>query len=157
VEMRAMESAVNDAWRGRVAVSGLRLAASADAESAKTRECEKTYRVIVAATRPLGPADAARLADLASVEIVQDTPNRVLHRRGDVRRRRRVFRAEATAARGGLLDARFRVQSGTYVKELISGDAGRSRPSLTSLLGCACRVLVLDVLAVHDELEAKAN
>jgi tRNA pseudouridine synthase 10 len=150
-DLVAIERAVNDAYRGRVEFRNLRRAAEADAQIAKALECEKSYRAAVCAARPLDPRDAARVSELSGVELSQSTPSRVLHRRADSSRRRRVFRAEARALRGGLLDARFRVQSGTYVKELVCGDGGRTQPSVASLLGCPCRVLVLDVLAVHDE------
>ena len=43
------------------------------------------------------------------------------------------------------LQLRVQCQHGTYVKEFISGDEGRTTPSLASLLGVACRCDVLDV------------
>ncbi len=149
-----IEADVNSRYAGRVAVRALRSAAAQDVDTAKALQCEKTYRVVVAASRHLGPLDAARVGELAGVELTQETPSRVLHRRTDLSRARKVFRAEGRALRGGLIEACFRVQSGTYVKELVSGDRGRTTPSLASLLGCSCRVLVLDVLRVHDLLES---
>ncbi|MBI3847372.1 MAG: tRNA pseudouridine(54/55) synthase Pus10 [Planctomycetes bacterium] len=153
-DLDPIQRVVTETWAGRVGVSGLRWGSAHDAEAVKARECEKSYRVVIAAPRPLCSEDAARIADLTSAELKQETPNRVLHRRGDVRRRRRVFRAEARSIRGGLIEARFRVQSGTYVKELVSGDSGRTTPSVSALLGTACRVLLLDVVAVHDDITA---
>jgi tRNA pseudouridine synthase 10 len=127
-------------------------------ERVKGLECEKSYRAVIAASRALDEEDARRLSELSGVDITQRTPDRVLHRRRDLVRRRRVVRAEATLLRGGLLEMRCRVQSGTYVKELVSGDRGRTVPSVGEILRSACRVLVLDVLAVHDEAwEEKEN
>ena len=48
-----------------------------------------------------------------------------------------------------LLECYFKVQGGTYVKELISGDDGRTVPSLAEKLGTPCICVKLDVLAVH--------
>jgi hypothetical protein len=45
----------------------------------------------------------------------------------------------------------LRVEAGTYVKELVSGDAGRTRPSLAETLGVPCSSAALDVLEVHWE------
>ncbi len=39
-------------------------------------------------------------------------------------------------------------QAGTYVKEFIHGDLGRTRPNLGSLMGCEADILQLDVLAI---------
>ena len=41
--------------------------------------------------------------------------------------------------------------AGTYVKELVHGDLGRTHPSLSSLLECPVDLIALDVVAVeHD-------
>jgi tRNA pseudouridine synthase 10 len=41
-------------------------------------------------------------------------------------------------------------ESGTYVKEFVSGDNGRSTPSFSEALGVQCRVEILDVMAIND-------
>ena len=35
--------------------------------------------------------------------------------------------------------------AGTYIKEFINGDCGRTMPNLGSILGCECDILQLDV------------
>jgi tRNA pseudouridine synthase 10 len=42
-------------------------------------------------------------------------------------------------------------ESGTYIKELISGDGGRTRPSLSELVGVPCNVSKLDVIEIKGE------
>jgi tRNA pseudouridine synthase 10 len=42
-------------------------------------------------------------------------------------------------------------QGGLYIKELVSGDDGRTEPSLAGLLGVGAEVRALDVLAVEAE------
>ncbi|MHA1905460.1 MAG: hypothetical protein ACW977_16030 [Candidatus Thorarchaeota archaeon] len=49
----------------------------------------------------------------------------------------------------GLLEGFFKVQGGTYVKELISGDDGRTTPSLSESLGVKCECIQLDVIAIY--------
>ena len=39
---------------------------------------------------------------------------------------------------------------GLYVKELISGDAGRTKPSLSELLGVGVQVVELDVIEIVE-------
>lgn len=43
------------------------------------------------------------------------------------------------------------MQAGTYIKEFVHGDDGRTNPSLGSLLGCSgpAEILELDVLEIH--------
>ena len=43
----------------------------------------------------------------------------------------------------------MKTESGTYVKETISGDEGRTKPSFAELLGCDCKCVKLNVLEVH--------
>ena len=52
-----------------------------------------------------------------------------------------------------MVELEIRAQHGTYIRELVSGDEGRTDPSLSSLVGSPCKVEVLDVLNLH--LEAK--
>ena len=40
-------------------------------------------------------------------------------------------------------------QAGTYIKEIVHGDFGRTEPSLCTLLGCECDILQLDVRDVQ--------
>ena len=42
-------------------------------------------------------------------------------------------------------------QAGTYIKEFVHGDGGRTVPDLATLVGCSgtAQVLALDVLQVH--------
>lgn len=45
--------------------------------------------------------------------------------------------------------ARRPQQAGTYVKEFVHGDFGRTRPSLGGILGCQADILQLDVTSVN--------
>jgi len=51
---------------------------------------------------------------------------------------------------------RIRTEHGTYVKEVVNGESGATKPSLAELLGLPCRCLELDVLAILD-VEGKAE
>jgi len=43
----------------------------------------------------------------------------------------------------------LKTQAGTYIKEFVHGDFGRTVPSLGNLLKTECDILQLDVLAVE--------
>ena len=43
----------------------------------------------------------------------------------------------------------LRTAAGTYVKEFVHGDLGRSAPSVGDLLGCAAQIAYLDVSGIH--------
>jgi tRNA pseudouridine synthase 10 len=64
-------------------------------------------------------------------------------------RDRRIVSLRWRRIDGRTLDVEVRTQAGLYVKELVSGDAGRTRPSVAEALGVAAECAELDVIAVH--------
>jgi tRNA U54 and U55 pseudouridine synthase Pus10 len=64
------------------------------------------------------------------------------------------IRAAVAPARDWLV--RIRTEHGTYVKEVINGEAGSTTPSLSELVGHPCQCLELDVTAILD-VEGKAE
>jgi tRNA pseudouridine synthase 10 len=80
--------------------------------------------------------------------IYQRTPIRVVHRRADKTREKKIYEIH-----GKWIDSRhfqFKIKSigGTYIKELASGDTGRTTPSLTGILGVGLKCVELDVLEI---------
>ena len=47
----------------------------------------------------------------------------------------------------------LRTQAGTYIKEFVHGDRGRTEPNLGTLLKCRARITQLDVTEVHHGLD----
>ena len=45
----------------------------------------------------------------------------------------------------------LRCEAGTYVKELIHSDEGRTSPSVKSVIGRECEVIWLDVEEIHAD------
>lgn len=89
------------------------------------------------------------------VMLEQRTPDRVSHRRADLVRNRRVH--SMTVER--IDDARhFSVRvladSGAYIKEMVSGDEGRTTPNLAEALGTPTVVKFLDVTAILDDAQS---
>ena len=93
---------------------------------------------------------------LAGVKLFQRTPERVAHRRADLIRKRTVFETSKPTIEtmpDGVLEVEFtlRCESGTYVKETVHGDGGRTQPSLSSLIKAKCDVMWLDVGDIHAD------
>ena len=93
---------------------------------------------------------------LEGVNLAQRTPERVAHRRADLVRRRKVI--ETRDARVDINDEgniyvefTLRCESGTYVKETVHGDDGRTQPSIASLIKAKCTVEWLDVGDIHAD------
>jgi tRNA pseudouridine synthase 10 len=134
---------------GRVEVLGLRPAGPADVLAVKESSPEKSYRVGVRGAVDLGKVNEALSLALERT-IAQRTPQRVAHRRADRVRTRRIVSARLEGGGDGRFTIELRTEAGTYVKEWVEGDEGRTVPSLSSLLGVPLDVEFLDVLEVHD-------
>src|SRR5438309_10734491 len=99
------------------------------------------------------PVDEAKLKAprpvLVGEPIAQRTPGRVVHRRADTTRARRLLSAEVVGIDGDRAEIRVTAEAGTYIKEWVHGDGGRTRPSLAERLGAEGEVLEPDVLDVQ--------
>jgi tRNA pseudouridine synthase 10 len=134
---------------GRVELVDVRPAEAADVVRVKEAAPEKSYRVGVLGEAPVAKVNEALTLALARA-IAQRTPRRVAHRRSDRVRTRRIVAAHLVDADGGRFTLDVRTEAGTYVKEWVEGDEGRTEPSLASLVGAPLKVEYLDVLEIHD-------
>ncbi len=149
IDLDASVRRINES--GIVEVDQLARSTGADVVALKEDRAAKTYRVLL---RMASPVDEAKLKGtlpvLVGEPIAQRTPGRVVHRRADTTRARRLLSAEVVGVEGDRAELRVTAEAGTYIKEWVHGDGGRTRPSLAERLGAACEVLELDVLDVHD-------
>jgi tRNA pseudouridine synthase 10 len=149
VDLAALEAEINRRNEGRLEVQGLHWTEKSRIAILKETHHAKEYEALVELEGGLEPARLAALAG-RRLEVTQHTPDRVAHRRAEKDRQRWIeFRALELEG-PGLLRVRLSTQHGTYVKEVLSGEGGRTEPSLASLLGVPCRCRELDVLAILD-------
>ncbi|WEL26924.1 tRNA pseudouridine(54/55) synthase Pus10 [Haloferax volcanii] len=154
VDVEQLEGDINAMADGEIEVEGLRLATYDMVERVKKLDASKEYRAAVEFDDDVTDAElAAALDELTGATIEQYTPNRVDHRRASITRTRHVY--DAT---GDLEDPRHATveihgEGGLYIKELVSGDEGRTNPSLAGILDTGAVVTALDVIAVEGEDE----
>ena len=149
LDLGSLAPALHQEGVGRVEVVDLAPAAAEDVIRVKEAAPEKSYRVGVIGAVPPGKVNEALDVVLARA-IAQRTPARVAHRRADRVRTRRVVAARLVEATEGRFTLDLRTEAGTYVKEWVEGDGGRTEPSLAHLLGVPLKVEFLDVLEIHD-------
>ncbi|QQG40026.1 MAG: tRNA pseudouridine(54/55) synthase Pus10 [Candidatus Aenigmatarchaeota archaeon] len=135
----------------RIRVRNMAFIDSSAIERLKRAQPDKSYRALVILNKTVAPARLKKLAVLNNKEIYQETPTRVMHRRADKVRRRVVKEVKWRRLGPRKIEIRVRAQAGTYIKELISGDGGRTYPSVSELLGVKARVKELDVIEIHGK------
>ncbi len=131
----------------KIKVKGLSISNLETVRKIKVAKPDKTYRVLVKLNKPVGKKELKRLKSLVGV-INQRTPQRVLHRRADMLRKREVLSASWKQKDKKTLELTIKGSAGLYIKELISGDEGRTRPSVAEALGCKAVCKELDVIGI---------
>ncbi|MEM0314089.1 MAG: tRNA pseudouridine(54/55) synthase Pus10, partial [Candidatus Bathyarchaeia archaeon] len=81
----------------------------------------------------------------------QRTPTRVLHRRADLTREKYIYEVKVKRLSPNKAELRLQCQGGLYIKELVTGDDGRTTPSITEIVGIKAKPISLDVLDVIIE------
>ncbi len=152
ISLAKFEEEINRKNKGKMAANGLRFVEKDAIGKVKAAQPAKTYQLKVSCTRAITKSDFTKLLRLSGKLIHQKTPERVLHRRADLVRRRKILGLKAKQVDKNTLELTVKAQSGTYVKEFVTGDKGRTRPSVSEVLGCTCKPLELDVIDVDFEL-----
>lgn len=102
-------------------------------------ECEDDY-------------DKDKLKNLLNLgEIHQQTPLRVLRRRADMIRVKNVLDLSYEIIDDKTFSMTIKTEGGLYIKELISGDDGRSHPNVSEILGVNAKCAQLDVIEVSEK------
>ncbi len=151
IDLKKLEQEINEYAKGKVEVLGLRFANKEEVRKIKEAKHPKIYMVKIKFTKKEKIYEAVNA--LIGREISQATPTRVLHRRTDIVRKRKVLDIKIKEIKMNEATLIIKAESGTYIKELVTGDNGRTKPSLASLAGDNVEVLELDVIGIGDENE----
>jgi tRNA pseudouridine synthase 10 len=150
LDLKKLAQDVNAYGKGKVEVSSLAYADKDGVRNLKKAEStQKRYRVTIEFENTVTPEDLNRLkSKLTNTMIIQDTPLRVLHRRADLTREKYIYEVDVKRLSPNKVEMKLRCQGGLYVKELVTGDEGRTRPSASEILGNRAKPVKLDVLNV---------
>uniref|UniRef100_A0A914WA07 tRNA pseudouridine(55) synthase n=1 Tax=Plectus sambesii TaxID=2011161 RepID=A0A914WA07_9BILA len=153
-EWSTIEQEINRTFND-IRVSFLRQVTRAEADILKIGEEEKrkTYTALCYSSKRVDPAMLAALQDKAPLELKQKTPVRVLKRRPLIERPRNIFQMHAIPIDDHHFQLRLTTQAGTYVKEFVHGDFGRTRPSLADLIDPESEVDILELDVEMVDLE----
>lgn len=149
-DLQKLEQTINKLAKGKVEVHKLRFADKNVVRRFKKAEAaEKIYRVIMEFDRDVSDEELKRIERaLSNAAIRQQTPQRVLHRRANLTREKYIYKAKVKRLSHNRAEMQIRCQGGLYIKELVTGDEGRTNPSVASILNIKATPLQLDVLRV---------
>ena len=141
---------------GDVVISKLQLLEKCESKLLKEGEMEKSksYSALCYFVHPPSSEQLQKLENLhqnSNIELLQKTPIRVLHRRPAATRSRKIFSIKAVPIKSDSRQFQLDLvtQAGTYIKEFVHGDFGRTVPSLESFLDAEVDIINLDVTCVN--------
>ena len=145
-DLKKMQAQINKKEKGKIEVMGLKYSSKREVMEIKAERSDKLYEALIYCEK--NPGKEVKELKGKTLAVKQRTPERVEASRADAARERK---AEITGI--GLVSGKgFRLQvkaeSGLYIKEFVSGDSGRTKPSISSLLENKCEVKELDVLKI---------
>jgi tRNA pseudouridine synthase 10 len=153
IDLKNLAAAINKRANGKVEVLNLRFASKDDVKRLKKGEASrKTYKVVVEFERDISNSELETVTKtLEKAVIHQQTPLRVLHRRADLVREKYIYETKIKRLAPNRAEMKIYCQGGLYIKELVSGDEGRTNPSVTKIVNAKAKPLELDVLKVAME------
>ncbi|KAJ2650301.1 hypothetical protein IWW40_002478 [Coemansia sp. RSA 1250] len=132
-----------------VQVRQLQLIKPEDTKVIKEGEENKTkhYCALVWFANQLSEEKLEEINKMGQKEIVlqQKTPIRVLHRRAPLTRPKKILSLKVVHIRGRFYKASIESEAGTYIKEFVHGDLGRTVPSLAQMANETADIFELDV------------
>ncbi|MHA1302265.1 MAG: tRNA pseudouridine(54/55) synthase Pus10 [Candidatus Heimdallarchaeaceae archaeon] len=154
LNLEELTKRINAYAQNKVEVLNLRWSSKEEVAYLKTQaqQAVKKYRAIVKFAKAVSDEDIKHIENsFYEQELSQQTPNRVKHRRADKIRKKVVYSVKCKRIDEKRIEAIITCAGGTYVKELISGDEGRTEPSFSSEVGIQAICEELDVLEILEK------
>ncbi|MEM4525690.1 MAG: tRNA pseudouridine(54/55) synthase Pus10 [Methanothermobacter sp.] len=146
INLKKISEEINKSAKGKIEVLDLKFSNRNRKVEIKTSSPYKIYKAKVKLKDKIEPSTLEKLKSLNLIK--QRTPKRVAHRRADKIRKRRVIDIKWNIIDSRTLEVTLKTEGGLYIKELISGDDGRTKPSISEILNTHAECIELDVIEV---------
>jgi tRNA pseudouridine synthase 10 len=155
LDLKKIQKKVNKSNKKKIKVTELKYSSKERVKNLKlnAENTKKIYKALIISKEKISKGNFDVLLEkLKNVyekqNLQQRTPIRVSHRRADKIRAKKIFRVEGKFIKPNVSEFIVEAQGGTYIKELISGDHGRTAPSFSDIFGFSLECKKLDVLEI---------
>ncbi|MHA1459546.1 MAG: tRNA pseudouridine(54/55) synthase Pus10, partial [Promethearchaeota archaeon] len=155
LDLKKIQNKVNKSNKRKVKISDLEYSSKERVKNLKlnAENTKKIYNAIVISKEKISKAQFDVLLKKLNLiykkqKLQQRTPIRVSHRRADKIREKKIFRVEGKFIKPNVSEFIIEAQGGTYIKELISGDNGRTTPSFSDVYESSLVCKKLDVIEI---------
>jgi tRNA pseudouridine synthase 10 len=152
IKLRKLQKEIIERSKGKIEVSRLKPSSRDKLGDIKRGEgANKSYRAVVKFEKNITDEKLVSIKESLTDSIIhQLTPIRVVHRRADKLRKRRVFDVKIKRLKPKTAEILILCQGGLYIKELITGDNGRTNPNISDLADNPAKCVEIDVLKVIE-------
>jgi tRNA pseudouridine synthase 10 len=152
LDLSGLEKVINTHNKEKIEVSNLRPSNKDEMIRLKSAEFRKVYCVVFNGEKPINKEKLKKAVQtLRDRTISQFTPSRVAHRRANAVREKKIYNCNIESVEDTIATLILEAESGTYIKELITGDDGKTRPNISEMIDVPCQVLELDVIEIKGE------
>ena len=150
LDLTLLEKAVNEKNKDKIEVFGLEFCAKEKIAEVKENKHSKVYSLIAESENEIKEENLQNIREKLDreISIFQRTPERVSGRRADLVRRRKAKIIFAERLSSNSLRINLLADHGLYIKEFVSSDSERSKPSLSSIAGIPLFCKELDVIQI---------
>lgn len=152
IDLSQIEDQINTKNKDIIEVNDLRFSDRSEIARIKNASFRKIYRIEFMSGKTINSEKLKKAIQALQGETIgQQTPSRVAHRRANMVREKQIYSCSIESIDDAMATLTLEAESGTYIKELISGDDGRTKPNLSELIGIPCNVTALDVIEIKGE------
>jgi len=145
--LKEVENEINLKNKNVLAVNSLTFCELSNVSVVKDSVHNKVYSAFVVCSNKF---DLKDLILNEEISVAQYTPSRVEKRRAKLERQKKVTILNAVKISDKEFVLTLRTSHGTYVKEFISSDHGKTAPSISSMLKTNCTCALLDVMEICE-------
>ncbi len=152
IDLTFIQKEINSHAQDKIEVGALQFTQKKAVKRLKSHSGNtKVYRSVIELGSPVSEEELAQMTSMKNLDIQQYTPTRVQHRRAYRLRRKKIYHMSYNRLSATTIELIIRCQGGLYIKEFISGDGGRTTPSIAEILSVPAKSIELDVLDIDME------
>lgn len=147
LDLNKIEEGINKEFDGKISVNNLKFVSKKKISEIKNFMHDKIYKAKIVADKNIDFKELENLIN-KEIEVEQLTPTRVSKRRVLMKRDKLIVLKEVKKINSKEFEIILKCSHGTYVKEFISGDDNKTKPSISSILNIDCFCKELDVIEI---------
>jgi tRNA pseudouridine synthase 10 len=150
-DLLEVENNINNNEKEKIKISNLKITEKEKVAEIKNEKYFKKYKVTAECETEINQEDLDKIKINQEFKIKQFTPKRVAKRRALITRERSIEILDVKKNNNTIFEIEIKAEAGLYVKEFISGEGEKTRPSISEIIGINCKCIKLDVIWIYRE------